>query len=66
MTLDEIRNAGIRALARELGPTGMVRFLQQFETGDGDYTAERVEWLGGAGADARGWAKRIADDREAP
>jgi hypothetical protein len=23
----------------------MVRFLQQFETGSGDYTKERAEWL---------------------
>ena len=45
MTLDQIRRAGIEALARELGPTGMVRFLQQFETGSGDYTLDRHEWL---------------------
>ena len=46
MTLNQIRRAGIEALARELGPTGMVRFLQQFESGSGDYTLERHEWLG--------------------
>jgi hypothetical protein len=23
-----------------------VRFLQQFETGQGDYTTERYQWLG--------------------
>jgi len=46
MTLEEIRLAGLDALARELGPVGMVRFLQQFETGHGDYTRERREWLG--------------------
>lgn len=40
-TLDDIRQAGIEALVRELGPVGMIRFLQQFETGRGDYTAER-------------------------
>ena len=33
------------ALAHELGPVGMVRFLQQFETGRGDYTVEREGWL---------------------
>ena len=59
MTLDQIRTAGMRALARELGWVGMVRFLQQFETGDGDYSAERHEWLDEA--DAREWAKRIRD-----
>lgn len=46
-TLEDIRRAGIEALTRELGPVGLVRFLQQFETGHGDYTAERQEWLGG-------------------
>jgi hypothetical protein len=45
MTLDEIRRAGLEALSRELGTVGMVRFLQQFETGHGDYTTERHEWL---------------------
>lgn len=45
-TLEEIRRAGLEALARELGPAGMIRFLQQFETGHGDYTAERHQWLG--------------------
>lgn len=40
-TLDDIRRAGVEALARALGPVGMLRFLQQFETGRGDYTAER-------------------------
>ncbi len=46
MTLEEVRIAGLKALSRELGPVGMVRFLQQFETGSGDYTAERHQWLG--------------------
>ena len=45
MTLDQIRLAGYRALLRELGPVNLVRFLQQFETGYGDYTQERYDWL---------------------
>jgi hypothetical protein len=45
-TLNEIRLAGFRALSRELGPVGMARFLQPFETGHGDYTRERHRWLG--------------------
>ena len=45
MTLNEIRQAGLEALAEKLGPVGMVRFLQQYETGHGDYTAEREAWL---------------------
>lgn len=46
MTLEEVRLAGLKALVRDLGSAGMVRFLQQFETGQGDYTAERHTWLG--------------------
>lgn len=46
MTLKQIHEAGLDALMRELGPVGFVRFLQQFETGHGDYTREREKWLG--------------------
>lgn len=46
MSLDEIRKAGVEALAQTLGPVGMVRFLQQFDTGKGDYTKKREQWLG--------------------
>ena len=45
MTLDQIRQIGIEALADKLGPVGMVRFLQQFETGKGNYSVDRHEWL---------------------
>jgi hypothetical protein len=45
MTLEQVRITGLRALSRDLGPVGLVRFLQQFETGHGDYTAERHAWL---------------------
>ena len=41
MPLDKIKHLGIKALVRELGPAGMIRFLQQYETGDGDYSEER-------------------------
>lgn len=47
MTLEQVRLTGLRALSRDLGPVGLVRFLQQFEMGDGDYTTERHRWLGG-------------------
>jgi len=46
MTLEQIRWRGLKALSEELGPVGLVRFLQQFETGQGDYTSERHRWLG--------------------
>lgn len=46
-TLEEIRERGYDALKRELGVVDFVRFLQQFETGRGDYTRERGDWLDG-------------------
>ena len=45
MTLEQVRVVGYSALLRDLGPVNMVRFLQQFETGRGDYTVERHQWL---------------------
>ena len=44
----QIRQLGIEALTQALGLVGMVRFLQQFETGSGDYTLARDELLGDA------------------
>jgi hypothetical protein len=45
LSSSEIRKLGIEALAKVLGPVGMVRFLQQYEGGMGDYTRERKGWL---------------------
>ncbi len=45
MTAEQIRHHGLEALKRELGVVGMVRFLQQFSNGKGDYSVERHEWL---------------------
>lgn len=45
MTLDEIRREGLDALRARLGPDGMIRFLQQFELGSGNYARERHEWV---------------------
>ena len=45
MTTEQIRNHRLEALRRELGVVGMVRFQQLFETGRGDYTEERHQWL---------------------
>ncbi len=44
-TLDQIRREGLIALRERLGRAGMIRFLQQFETGEGNYAAERHEWV---------------------
>ena len=45
MSLEELRQRGMGALAKELGPVGMARFLQQFEMGSGDYSTDRDQWL---------------------
>jgi len=45
-TLAELRRVGLDALVKALGPVGMARFLQQFDPGHGDYTAERQAILG--------------------
>jgi hypothetical protein len=44
LTLEQIRQQGLEALRERLGRAGMVRFLQQFETGHGDYARERHTW----------------------
>jgi len=41
----EIRRKGLEALAEALGPVGMIRFLQQFDLGTGDYTKDRAKLL---------------------
>ena len=43
----QIRKQGIEALVKALGPVGMVRFLQQFDMGSGNYTRDREKWLKG-------------------
>jgi hypothetical protein len=57
LTLEQIRERGIQVLGERLGIVGMVRFLQQAETGWGNYTEERHQWLGDP--DLRALAKEI-------
>jgi hypothetical protein len=45
MTPLEINRLGYKALINALGFDGMIRFLRQFEPGQGDYTAERQQHL---------------------
>lgn len=45
MTPIQIQQAGLTAITRELGVVGMIRFIQQYELGEGNYTAERSQWL---------------------
>jgi hypothetical protein len=44
-TAEQIRRDGLAALRQRLGVVGMVRFLQQFEKGSGDYTKQRQKWV---------------------
>jgi hypothetical protein len=62
MTPDQLRKEGFKVLEHHLGPDGMIRFLQQFETGSGDYTKERHRWLKEASVDALG--KKIVRNRK--
>jgi hypothetical protein len=45
LSQEEIRSIGLEVLARELGPTGLIRFLQMYEHCNGDYTQERDDTL---------------------
>jgi len=45
LTPYEIRTIGFEALVRELGPAGAIRFMQQYESGQGDYTRDRKKLL---------------------
>jgi hypothetical protein len=45
LSLYEIRVIGFEILIRELGPAGAIRFIQQYETGQGDYTRDRRKLL---------------------
>ena len=43
-TPEQIRTKGLAVLKRELGVAGMIRFLQQFDRGNGDWASERRAW----------------------
>lgn len=43
LTQEQVRLMGLEVLARELGATGLIRFLQLYEQGSGDYTHERAD-----------------------
>ena len=40
----QVRILGLQAVQRELGIVGLIRFMQQFEQGEGDYTHDREAW----------------------
>ena len=39
----EVRTVGLKALKDALGPVGMAKFIQQYDSGSGDYTKKRQE-----------------------
>jgi hypothetical protein len=41
----ELRRRGLEVLVRELGYVDAMRFLLQYETGQGDYTRDRRQFL---------------------
>jgi len=67
-TMEQIYLAGLEALKRELGPVGMVRFLQIVSNGRGDYSKERHAWLDGLSIDdiVQEIEQRRARDGESP
>ena len=47
MTIEEVQEAGFRALIDALGPADTIRFMRCFDKGQGDYTKERHALLKG-------------------
>lgn len=46
--LSEVTREAVSVLVRELGVARTLRFLGQYRTGQGDYTAEREQFLNDA------------------
>jgi hypothetical protein len=45
MTITELKRKGFQALVDALGYADAIRFLRQYDLGQGDYTQERHQWL---------------------
>ena len=41
--LEIIRQKAIKAVKEAVGPVGLVKFIQMYSNGEGDYTSERRE-----------------------
>lgn len=50
LPLEDIRVRGFSALVKELGPVNAVRFISQYELGEGDYTRDRRRVIGNQSA----------------
>lgn len=62
MTANQIHELGIEALLQKLGPVGTIRFLHQYETGKGNYSVDRQQWL--TVPDVETLANQIQQSRE--
>ncbi len=51
MTDEEFYRHALEVLQCELGADGLARFLRLSQTGGGDYTHEREQWLNGLSFD---------------
>lgn len=47
LPLAEVTRRAIEILSRELGPVDTIRFIGQYTSGSGDYTAEREKLFAG-------------------
>ena len=45
LTDEQLYELGLEALVDKLGTAGMIRFIHLFDTGTGDYTKDRHQWL---------------------
>ena len=43
-TENEIQQLCIEALCKGIGVVGLIRFMQQFDKGHGDYVKDRQDW----------------------
>ena len=41
--LDVIRQKALMAIKEAVGPVGLIKFIQMYSNGEGDYTSERRE-----------------------
>lgn len=62
LTLYEVRKIGFEALLRELGPADAIRFIQQYESGYGNYTRDRKKLL--PKKSVREIGKQVMDQRQ--
>ena len=43
-TGNEIQQSGLEAIRKGIGVVGLIRFMQQFDKGHGDYVKDRQLW----------------------